>query len=83
MLLNLKAEFVRKGLDPVSSISSVLCCTDKTARNKIDGRTDFTVPEAIKIVDKYFKSDGYGFEYLFNNANANKPAWLKGGDNHG
>ncbi len=65
MLLNLKAEFVRKGLDPISSVSSVLCCADKTARNKIDGKTDFTVHEAIKIVNSYFKNDDFEISYLF------------------
>lgn len=65
MLLNLKAEFVRKGLDPVSSISSALKCTDKTARNKINGDTDFTVPEAVAIVNQFFKKDHFEIAYLF------------------
>lgn len=65
MLLNLKAEFVRKGLDPISSISSAINCSDKTARNKIDGKTDFTVPEAIAIVNKFFQSDNFEIAYLF------------------
>jgi len=65
MLLNLKAEFVRKGLDPISSVSSALHCADKTARNKIDGKTDFTVPETITIVNSYFKNDNFEISYLF------------------
>lgn len=65
MLLNLKAEFVRKGLDPVSSISLALKCTDKTARNKINGDTDFTVPEAVTIVNQFFKKDHFEIAYLF------------------
>ena len=67
MLLNLKAEFVRKGLDPVTSVSSTLNCTDKTARNKLDGKTDFSVPEAISIVNRFFEKDRFEIAYLFSN----------------
>lgn len=37
---------------------------DKTARNKLNGVTEWTVPEAVKINDKYFGGK-QSIEYLF------------------
>lgn len=65
MLNNLKAELTRKGLNPVAEIVTTINCTEKTARNKLQGITPFTVPEAIQVREKYFKSENFKFEYLF------------------
>jgi hypothetical protein len=66
MLNNLTAELVRKGYKtPALAISKALGCTDKTARNKIDGKSQVTVSEAVKIVQAYFAEDGFTIEYLF------------------
>lgn len=67
MLNNLRAEFVRKNLSPEKEIEKTLGCTYKTASNKTSGETDFTLPEALKIYDKYFANDGHTFHYLFQN----------------
>ena len=66
MLNNLRAELVRKGyITPSEAIVSALGCSPKTARNKLDGKTPVTVPEAVKIVEKYFSDDNFSIEYLF------------------
>ena len=66
MLNNLKAELVRKGYDePVEAVRLALDCTDRTARNKLNGSSPFTVPEAVKIKEKYFSTDTFSMEYLF------------------
>lgn len=70
MLSNLKAEITRKGLEPVKAITSVLECTDKTARNKLNGVTYVTVPEAVKIVERIFYKDNFSIEYLFSDSQA-------------
>lgn len=59
---NLKAEMARYGVTK-SDIKKVLNCSDKTVDNKLNGVTDFTVPEALKIRNAYFK--GYRIDYLF------------------
>ena len=71
MLNNLRAELARKGYKtPPEAIASALNCTSKTARNKLDGITPVTVPEAVKIVETYFKNDNFTIEYLFEEAEA-------------
>lgn len=65
MLLNLKAEFTRKNMDSVKALIDALGCSEKTARNKLNCETEISVPEAIKIRNKYFKNDNFDFEYLF------------------
>ncbi len=65
MLNNLRAELTRKGLKPEKSIEAILGCTYKTAKSKLDGATDFTVPEAIKVMQAYFAQESFDFRYLF------------------
>ena len=65
MLNNLRAELTRKGLKPEKAIEAVLGCTYKTAKSKLDGVTDFTVPEAIQVMQAYFAQENFEFEYLF------------------
>ncbi len=63
MLNNLKAEYVRKGVDPTDRIMSILNCSEKTARNKLTEKTPITVAEAKKIRDTDFES--FTLDYLF------------------
>lgn len=67
MLSNLKAELVRKNLVPEAAVMAAIGCTDKTARAKLNGASDFTLPEAIKIVNIYFANCNYSYEELFAN----------------
>lgn len=70
MLYNLRAELTRKGLKPEKSIVAILGCTYKTAKSKLDGATDFTVPEAVKVANAYFEHDDFDFLYLFEKADS-------------
>ncbi len=74
MLSNLRAELVRKDLTPEQAIREVLGCTDKTARAKLAGESDFSLPEAVKIMNRYFKDDGFQYEELFRDCGADKSA---------
>lgn len=66
MLNNLRAELVRKGFNtPSEAVAAALKCTSKTARNKLDGISPVTVPEAVKIIETYFANDNFTIEYLF------------------
>lgn len=66
MLNNLCAELVRKGYKtPSEALVLALNCTPKTARNKLNGNTPVTVPEAVKIIEAFFKEDNFSIEYLF------------------
>ena len=62
MLRNLKAEMARHGVT-VDDIYPVIEKTKRTAAYKIDGKYDFTMPEAITIRNKFFP--GMTLEYLF------------------
>lgn len=59
---NLKAEMQRNGLT-VKDIMDAIGCSEKTARNKINGETEFTYPEAETVRNKLFPS--LRLEYLF------------------
>lgn len=59
---NLKAEMQRNGLT-IRDIMTTIGCSEKTARNKINGETDFTYPEAEKVRNRLFP--GMRMEYLF------------------
>ena len=67
MLSNLKAELVRKCLVPEKAIEAVLGCTSKTAKAKLDGKSDFSLPEAFKIVSCFFPDGNFEYEFLFEN----------------
>jgi len=49
------------------AISAVLGCTEKTARNKLNKITEFTVSEAVKINEKFFQNK-YDIGFLFTDA---------------
>ena len=70
MLNNLRAELVRKGLDPEKAVETVLGCNPKTAKSKTHGITDFSVPEAVKVANAYFEHDNFDFLYLFEKADS-------------
>lgn len=59
---NLVAEMARYGVKN-SDIQDLLGCTEKTVRNKLNGVTEFSVAEALKIRDTFFS--GLRVEYLF------------------
>lgn len=59
---NLSAEMVRNGVRN-NDIQELLCCTDKTVRNKLNGITEFSVSEALLIRDTLFPH--VRVEYLF------------------
>lgn len=65
MLNNLKAEYTRKGIVPKIGVMHTLKCTERTAKNKLDGKTPITIPEAIKIRDNDFKNENFTIDYLF------------------
>lgn len=67
MLSNLKAELVRKNLVPEKAVEAAIGCTPKTARAKLSGESDFSLPEAIKIVHCFFLCDDFDYEFLFAN----------------
>lgn len=77
MLNNLKAELVRKELEPELAVRNAIGCCRRTAKDKLKGIRDFTVPEAFKIVNTYFPDDEFSWEYLFESSSEsteNKPA---------
>lgn len=71
MLCNLRAELTRKNLNPEKAIEQTLGCTYKTACSKLKGDTDFSLPEALKVVEAYFSEDNFSIKELFANE---KPA---------
>ena len=68
MLNNLRAEYIRKGIVPYKGIMHALGCSERTARNKLSGRSPITVPEAYRIITSDFNNDGLSIEYLFREA---------------
>lgn len=60
---NLKAEMQRNGLT-VKDIMNVIGCSEKTARNKINGETDFTYPEAERVRNRLFPQIKDGIPFL-------------------
>ena len=74
MLLNLKAEYARKNIEPNAAVMNAIGCTAKTAYNKLNGITPITVPEAVKIKEKDFSNDNFTIDYLFADISANESA---------
>lgn len=63
MFGNLKSEFVKRNLQPSVEIAKALKCNERTARNKLNGVTRFTVEDAKSIKKTYFPK--ISIEYLF------------------
>lgn len=59
----LRAEMARKGLKG-KDIAKALQISDKSAYNKINGITEFTLKETITIRDKFFPE--MTIDFLFN-----------------
>ena len=64
-MTRLERELQKKQLKPYIAIMAVLNCTEKTARKKLKKASGFTVSEAIKIINTYFKGEGLTVEELF------------------
>ncbi len=62
MLLNLKAEMARKRLT-VKDLARVTGLSETSVRNKLAGRSAFTIPEALKIKMELFPEKD--LQYLF------------------
>lgn len=71
MLRNLKAEMARAGLTGLD-IAAVIGTTEKTARDKINGKNSFSIAQAIKIRDVCFP--GQSLDYLFSTDSPTKTA---------
>lgn len=65
MLLNLKAEYVRRNIDPNEAVRKALGCSARTAYNKLNGITPISVSEALKIKKADFSGTGFTIDYLF------------------
>lgn len=63
MFSNLKSEFVKRNLQPCLEIARTLNCNERTARNKLNGVTRFTVEDAKAIKRTHFPT--LTIEYLF------------------
>lgn len=59
---NLLAEMARKGLK-TKHIAEALSISQKSAYNKLNGITDFTLSETVKVRDAFFM--GMSIEFLF------------------
>lgn len=62
MLRNLAAEMARQGLTN-TDIAKIIGKSDRSVRDKIKGKYDFSIPEGRKIRDCCFP--GFTLEYLF------------------
>lgn len=62
MLSNLRAEMTRYGVSALD-FARVTGKTDRSIRDKISGKRDFTLPESAAIRDAFFP--GLTLEYLF------------------
>ena len=62
MLSNLKAEMARYRVS-ILDVAKAIGKTDRGARDKVDGKTEFTFREAEAVRDKFFS--GNTLEYLF------------------
>lgn len=64
VLINLKAEMCRRNLT-AKDVGAIIQKSDKTTRDKINGKSGFSVEEALKTRDALFP--GLDIEYLFAN----------------
>lgn len=68
MLCNLKAEMARRSISSID-IAKEIGRTDRSVREKISGRSQFSMPEATAVRNKFFP--GFSLEYLFTNEQEN------------
>lgn len=69
MFTNLQNALYQKGIT-IKSLAEFLQVTEKTARNKIQGKTEFTLSE-VKKINKYLFPE-YAFSYLFKPSSEDK-----------
>lgn len=62
MYINLKAEMVRHGVND-ADVAKLIGVSDRTFRNKINGKSEFGVKQAMQIRRKFFPD--LDIEYLF------------------
>ena len=62
MLANLRAELDRKRITNVA-LARLIGCTERTVVNKVNGDTEFTLGEALKISENLFPE--FELRYLF------------------
>lgn len=65
MYSNLRGEMTRHGVR-LSMVQNLLGVTEKTARDRVNGKSDFSVTEALKVRDAFFP--GMTIGYLFAHA---------------
>lgn len=59
---NLEAEMKRRGIG-CNDIGLAIGCSERSARNRVKGAQDFSLPEAIEVRNQFFP--GFLLEYLF------------------
>jgi 2-methylaconitate cis-trans-isomerase PrpF len=69
MLKNLQAAMNTKNIS-AKALAQVMGSTEKTARNKLDGITEFTFSEVVAISENLFPE--YDLRYLFTQSNEKK-----------
>ncbi len=72
MTANLIAELVKMGIQPRNAakvIAKAIGVSEKTARNKINGITEWKLPEAVTINEEFFGGN-QSVEYLFSRIEA-------------
>lgn len=70
MLVNLRAEMARYGIS-TADFARVTGKTERSIRDKISGKRDFTLPESAAIRDAFFP--GLKLEYLFSRSDGQTP----------
>jgi len=60
---NLEAEMTRYGVSIADIQTAIHCRSEKTVRNKVHGKTKFSVFEALDIKNRFFP--GFSVDYLF------------------
>ena len=73
-MTNLYIAFLQENIKPeqvAKAISQVLNCSERTARNKLNGISDFSISEAVKI-NYYFFNNRYELGDLFRRENSHE-----------
>lgn len=68
---NLSSELQRKNIAQ-KVIADLIGCSEKTVTNKISGRTDFTISEALKIHRNLLPE--FDMDYIFRTADDSRTA---------
>lgn len=62
---NLEAEFARRNVTAYISVMNALNCSEKTARNKLNGTTSISLMDCVRIKNICFPYSGFSLDYLF------------------